>query len=95
MKNNITSIKKKSGDDIVTELVKHLMDSHEEQWNKNSDKKFNPVVGLYDQMYWLVFMQLCRVPREFQTRAVGIMNDAIGNAVENISKCQDEHDEED
>ena len=91
MKNNVTNIKKKDPADIVTELVDDLMKTHEKQWNENSNEEFNPVIGLYDQMYWLVFIQLCRVPEEFQMRAIGIMNDAIGNAVENVAKCQDDH----
>ena len=95
MKNNITSIKKKSGDDIVTELVKHLMKTHIKEWEANSEKEFNPVIGLYDQVYWLVFIHLSGVPTKYTARAIGIINDAIGTAARNVTDCQDWAGEED
>jgi len=95
MKNKVTNIKKKNAPDIVTELVSNLMDSHEQQWEQNSGKDFNPVLGLYDQVYWLVFIHLSGVPKKYTARAIGIINDAIGTATRNVTDCQDDHDEED
>jgi len=95
MKNNVTSIKKKSGDDIVTDLVANLMEAHIKEWEANSGKEFNPVIGLYDEVYWLAFIHLSAIPEKYTARAIGIINDAIGTAARNVTNCQDYHDEED
>ena len=52
MKKNVVSIKKKSGDDIVTDLIRNLMKTHIKEWEANSETEFNPVIGLYDEVYW-------------------------------------------
>jgi len=95
MKKNVVSIKKKSGDDIVTDLIGNLMEAHIKEWEVNSGKEFNPVIGLYDEVYWLVFIHLSGVPKKYTARAIGIINDAIGTAAMNVTDCQNDHDEED
>ena len=95
MKKNVVSIKKKSGDDIVTDLIRNLMKTHIKEWEANSEKEFNPVIGLYDQVYWLVFIHLSGVPTKYTARAIGIINDAIGTAARNVTDCQDWAGEED
>ena len=95
MKKNVVSIKKKSGDDIVTDLIRNLMKAHIKEWEANSGEEFNPVIGLYDEVYWLVFIHLSGVPKKYTARAIGIINDAIGTAARNVTDCQNDHDEED
>ena len=94
MKNNVTSIKKKSGDDIVTDLVGNLIEAHAKEWEANSEEEFNPVIGLYDEVYWLVFIHLSGIPKKYTARAIGIINDAIGTAARNVTDCQNDHAEE-
>ena len=94
MKNNVVSIKKKSGDDIVTDLVGNLMEAHAKEWEANSGEEFNPVIGLYDQVYCLAFIHLSAIPKKYTARAIGIMNDAIGTAARNVSECQEIHERE-
>jgi hypothetical protein len=95
MKKNVVSIKKKSGDDIVTDLIQNLMEAHIKEWEANSGEEFNPVIGLYDEVYWLVFIHLSGVPKKYTARAIGIINDAIGTAARNVTDCQNDPDEED
>ena len=95
MKKNVVSIKKKSGDDIVTDLIGNLMEAHIKEWEASSGKEFNPVIGLYDEVYWLAFIHLSAIPTKYTARAIGIINDAIGTAARNVTDCQDEASEED
>ena len=46
MKKNVVSIKKKSGDDIVTDLIQNLMEAHIKEWEANSGEELiNDAIG--------------------------------------------------